>query len=637
MNTRGQKRIILKIKSVIILFFIAVTSVLYGTNITIADPYGLTSQGNILYVGGNGPGNYTHIQDAINQGLPADTIFVYNGLYQENLELFVSLTLVGEDKNLTIIEGDHLSDVVYVWADDVTITGFTIRYSGYDMNEAGIGIDHSRFSRITNNILDSNGDCGIHLYETSSTVISHNIIKNTSNIGITISESHNITISENTVTQNYEGIQLSYSDNVTVFRNNITRNTYFGIVLYASHNFISENIIDSNYKMIGDEIYGEGIRIYFEGNNIITHNTITSHGYGIITYDSPNNTISSNTIINQENQGPGVYIQQSDATRLINNTLSVNEEYGILLEGSSSSVISYNQIYSCYGHPAILLTMSNNNNVSWNKAFENGCGLSLSSSDNNSIFSNDYYSNGYGIYFTSSSYNRLNKNNIYLNQDEGIYLLSCSHNLIINNNVSRNHYDGIYLDHGNENSIYHNNFLNNTRNAHDTGANMWDNGYPSGGNYWADYTGVDAFSGVGQNEPGFDGIGDTPYNISGKTPCNQDKYPLTHTYIDDEEPPLIKIIKPEDGFLYRRDQKIRQSFFNMIFGKITITANTSDDLSGIEKVEFYIDGKLKETDTTSPYSWIWNEKRLFMHKHIIKVISYDEQGNSAFDEIVVWK
>ena len=58
-------------------------------------------------------------------------------------------------------------------------------------------------------------------------------------------------------------------------------------------------------------------------------------------------------------------------------------------------------------------------------------------------------------------------------------------------------------------------------------SNTWDNGYPSGGNYWSDYTGNDSFSGPNQDLPGSDGIGDTPYNITGYTPNDQDRYPLT--------------------------------------------------------------------------------------------------------------
>ena len=41
----------------------------------------------------------------------------------------------------------------------------------------------------------------------------------------------------------------------------------------------------------------------------------------------------------------------------------------------------------------------------------------------------------------------------------------------------------------------------------------WDDGYPSGGNYWIGYFGNDNYHGPNQDRPGSDGIGDTPYNF----------------------------------------------------------------------------------------------------------------------------
>ena len=62
--------------------------------------------------------------------------------------------------------------------------------------------------------------------------------------------------------------------------------------------------------------------------------------------------------------------------------------------------------------------------------------------------------------------------------------------------------------------IYHNNLINNQA-SDSSSINSWSSGYPSGGNYWSDYTGTDLKKGLNQDQPGIDGIGDTPYNISG--------------------------------------------------------------------------------------------------------------------------
>jgi hypothetical protein len=79
-------------------------------------------------------------------------------------------------------------------------------------------------------------------------------------------------------------------------------------------------------------------------------------------------------------------------------------------------------------------------------------------------------------------------------------------------------------------AIYNNNFFNNTNQVVNPSNNQgiaWDNGYPSGGNYWGDYNGTDFSHGLGQNKTGSDGIGDTPYIIDAN---NTDHYPLMNPY-----------------------------------------------------------------------------------------------------------
>ena len=80
----------------------------------------------------------------------------------------------------------------------------------------------------------------------------------------------------------------------------------------------------------------------------------------------------------------------------------------------------------------------------------------------------------------------------------------------------------------------------------DDGQNSWDNGYPSGGNYWEDYTGTDNYHGPNQNLSGSDGIGDTPYNIYGGS--NQDLYPFMEPNGWANEPPITpNIYGPDNG------------------------------------------------------------------------------------------
>jgi parallel beta-helix repeat protein len=113
------------------------------------------------------------------------------------------------------------------------------------------------------------------------------------------------------------------------------------------------------------------------------------------------------------------------------------------------------------------------------------------------------------------------------NNYQGI-LIAYSNNITIRQNNITYNYDGIWLVASSNNTIYHNNFINNTNQAYSyESMSVWDDGYPSGGNYWSDYFGVDVKSGSGQDLPGSDGIGDTPYIIDAD---NVDHYPLMNPY-----------------------------------------------------------------------------------------------------------
>nr|QNO54848.1 hypothetical protein PAHOCELH_00009 [Methanosarcinales archaeon ANME-1 ERB7] len=141
------------------------------------------------------------------------------------------------------------------------------------------------------------------------------------------------------------------------------------------------------------------------------------------------------------------------------------------------------------------------------------------------IIDNNIISDNFdGIYLVNSDSNTITHNVITNNiwYVSGIHLISSTNNTISNNDIVEND-KGVYLYNSINNLIYHNNFINNTCQAYDnTGTNSWDNGYPSGGNYWNDYMGSDAYSGADQNVPSSDGIGDIPYSIN----SDMDNYPL---------------------------------------------------------------------------------------------------------------
>jgi parallel beta-helix repeat protein len=173
---------------------------------------------------------------------------------------------------------------------------------------------------------------------------------------------------------------------------------------------------------------------------------------------------------------------------------------------------------------------SNYNRISGNNITNNWLGIRSFSSSNNSISRNTITANnGDGIWLNSSNNNNIYGNNITATTYNGIWLGFSSNNSISRNSIADNG-DGIWLYSSSNNSIYHNNFENNAQQVHFQNSlpNAWDYGYPSGGNYWSDYTGSDLFFGSYQNETGSDGIGDTPYVIDLN---NQDNYPLMRPYV----------------------------------------------------------------------------------------------------------
>ena len=91
--------------------------------------YSLTTVSRItLYVGGDGPENYTKIQYAIDNASDGDLVFVYDDSspYFENLVVNVTIDLTSEDRYSTIIDGGENDNVIQINAVSVRINGFNI-------------------------------------------------------------------------------------------------------------------------------------------------------------------------------------------------------------------------------------------------------------------------------------------------------------------------------------------------------------------------------------------------------------------------------------------------------------------------------------------------------------------------------
>jgi nitrous oxidase accessory protein NosD len=206
--------------------------------------------GNILYVGGIGPGNYTRIQDAIDNASDGDTVYVYDDSspYNENLIVDKSITLKGENKETTVINGNESEIVIDISSDNVILSGFTILNSG-------IGIIYTEYTTISDNIItstNSGGWAGIIISEGKNNNISRNLINNFE-YGILFLYSNNYSIYGNTITNNWWGIFTSgFSINDVISLNNITGN-FYGIRARNCFNYkiTKNNFIGNYYKNAG--------------------------------------------------------------------------------------------------------------------------------------------------------------------------------------------------------------------------------------------------------------------------------------------------------------------------------------------------------------------------------------------------
>ena len=388
-----------------------------------------TAKGDTLYVGGNGTGNYSTIQDAIDNASDGDTVYVFSGTYVENLEIEKTIKLIGEYKNTTLIDG---SIKLYYYASGIKVNGFTInnsialeyshnhtisnnififgsiktRYSFHNtisnntLQKGNIFLKESRTNKIINNTLTSNGiriDRIRRLDECNSHIIENNTLD-----GRPIRYYKNA--NDIIVPHNTAQLILANCKNFTIMNLNIS-NIDFAIQLFASKN----NIISNNY--IGDINKNTGVYLGDSRNNVLSHNTINNKRNGIHCEVSGYNTITENNIYNNS---IGIFAFDSPCISIKNNSI-LNNGVGIAFSLGSATIDGNNISNNVNGISFFDTAWSviSNNSITYNTGFGiklYSVFLGLDGCNNNVIQKNNFIGNDCNAYFENALFTRWKSN-----------------------------------------------------------------------------------------------------------------------------------------------------------------------------------------------------------------------------------
>jgi parallel beta-helix repeat protein len=200
------------------------------------------------------PDDFTKIQNAIDNATPGDTVYVRAGVYTERLLINKSILLMGENNATTVIESSQHEDTITVMADNVTVSGFTVKSGENFTLSYGIRLSNSHNTTISDNIITGHFE-GVGLVGGSSNLIQYNLItKNRYGI-FTSNFSTNNVIFHNLVSESiWNGIELNWGGGNIVYANNIVNNTAYGleIPVYAPslNNIILHNDFVNNVHTV---------------------------------------------------------------------------------------------------------------------------------------------------------------------------------------------------------------------------------------------------------------------------------------------------------------------------------------------------------------------------------------------------
>jgi len=365
-----NKKNVRKIVSVLFFFIIFIfSSVDAGLNNSFNKQPIITLSGDVFYVGGYGPDNYTRIQDAIDNASDGDTVFVFgdSSPYHENVVVDKSIFLIGEDKNLVVIDADFKGAAVAITADDVFVSGFKMIHPHEPIDELWDStlVDIVSIENVTirDNIMEQIqiflGDwrSGICIRNSSYCFIQNNIIR------------------KETDTRPCAGVAVIIGSTFNNVSGNEVYNYTEGVLLEDC----SDNVIYMNYLHHN----GAGIYTVFDNDNKIINNIINFNIHGIRIDEGCNNVVFGNIVTDNGKGG--------------------DDDCGIGIlgyYGGHDNCVSYNHISN--NNPKGIVLIAINNNITYNHISKNNIGVSCEYGFHNFIIKNNFILNKKNGYFLGS-------------------------------------------------------------------------------------------------------------------------------------------------------------------------------------------------------------------------------------------
>ncbi len=286
-------------------------------------------------------GDFSKIQEAIDNASNDAAISIMPGTYIENIVIDKSLSLVGTDRNAVFIQGSDDGHTVTIDSEDVLVSNISITGSSDSEFDSAVYSSYNRTS-IQHCNLRSHAN-GIIFDSVHTGIIQNNTVSMNNFLGVMIKNSQSIEVYDNRVestTMDY-GIEIRKSHNLILCRNDLINNGRAGIYMQSCNDaYIENNTIERNKN---------GAIINYCMTTSFLNNTLNDNvNDGFQISSSDNNHISNNVISNTTSRH-GLYLTVNSNHNIIaNNTITHNKQYGILITDSSTNNTVYNNTF--YGN-----------------------------------------------------------------------------------------------------------------------------------------------------------------------------------------------------------------------------------------------------------------------------------------------